>query len=273
MPRKVRVNAKQQAALLVAEDQLTDVEIAETCGVSDRQLRNWKASESFRALVEGHLSEYRERIRGKGIAVLERRVEALNDRWKLLEQVRRERAADASMQTVPGGSTGLLIRRGKLVKVFTPLQVASASQMEDDPCPQCSEGMGDDDDAPRLRSVLIIQERTGEEKEHLLCPVCGDRWRDTDQLASAKLSEIVYEYELDTGLLKEMRDHERQTAQELGQWKDRQDVTIHDDGAAETLDRKLAGLAARLGPQDVPGEPDAGGADGAPDALDLLGAG
>jgi hypothetical protein len=32
---------------------------------------------------------------------------------------------------------------------------------------------------------------------------------------------VVEEYEVDTGLLKELREHEKQAAQELGQWSDK----------------------------------------------------
>jgi hypothetical protein len=39
-----------------------------------------------------------------------------------------------------------------------------------------------------------------------------------------KLSEEVAEYSIDTGLLKELRDHERQAAQELGQWAEKVDL-------------------------------------------------
>jgi hypothetical protein len=34
-------------------------------------------------------------------------------------------------------------------------------------------------------------------------------------------AKVVAEYEVDTGLLKELREHEKQAAQELGQWSDK----------------------------------------------------
>jgi hypothetical protein len=41
------------------------------------------------------------------------------------------------------------------------------------------------------------------------------------QLGSAEYPNVVEEYEVDTGLLKELREHEKQAAQELGQWSDK----------------------------------------------------
>ena len=49
-------------------------------------------------------------------------------------------------------------------------------------------------------------------------------------------------------------------------------LTDDADDAARALDRRLAGLAARLRVAGVPGEPDAAGAEAAPVALALLGA-
>jgi hypothetical protein len=41
------------------------------------------------------------------------------------------------------------------------------------------------------------------------------------QLGSAEYPNIIEEYQVDTGLLKELREHEKQAAQELGQWSDK----------------------------------------------------
>jgi len=40
--------------------------------------------------------------------------------------------------------------------------------------------------------------------------------------------QVVEEYAVDTGLLKEMREHEKQAAQELGQWTERREITGKD---------------------------------------------
>ena len=226
MKRKVPRNAREDAAWLVAEDKLTDQEIADRVDVHLATLERWKKSESFQKIANGHLEAARERIRNKGIAVLENRVAAQNERWEQLQQIRRERGADPSMQDIPGGKTGWLIRRGKLVKVYEPLKLAQSTQEEGDTCPLCTGSYEDADDAPRLRLRFVVG-HTGGEKEQLVCPECGDRWRDSDQLSFAKLSEMVYEYEVDGKLLAELRAHEELSAKELGQWTERKDLTTN----------------------------------------------
>jgi hypothetical protein len=47
-------------------------------------------------------------------------------------------------------------------------------------------------------------------------------------IGSGEFATMVDEYEVDTGLLKEMREHEEQAAKELGQWQDKGD--LKDDG-------------------------------------------
>jgi transposase-like protein len=45
--------------------------------------------------------------------------------------------------------------------------------------------------------------------------------RTYKQFGTAKRPKVVEEYEVDTGLLKALLDHEKQAAQELGQWSDK----------------------------------------------------
>lgn len=66
----------------------------------------------------------------------------------------------------------------------------------------------------------------------------------TDVLYSAKKSVEVEEYAIDTGLLKELRDLERQAAQDLGQWTEKKELTGKDGGpivvSLETLQERYA---------------------------------
>lgn len=142
------------AAQRVAEDRLTNAKIAEEAGVTFQTLHNWKCHPDFAARVESHLDEYRAIVRREGIAILEKRVEALNDRWERMRQIMEERGESPDMQDVAGGRTGLLVRTIKGV------------------------GSGED-------------------------------------------FTLVNQYEVDGTLLKELRDHEKQAAQELGQWAER----------------------------------------------------
>jgi transposase-like protein len=48
--------------------------------------------------------------------------------------------------------------------------------------------------------------------------------RTYKQIGSGESAEKVEEYQVDTGLLKELREHEKQAAQELGQWSDKAKV-------------------------------------------------
>lgn len=178
----------ERAALLVAEDLKPDVEIAKEVGVSERQLERWKQHPDFAERVQEHRDAARALIRAEGIANRQNRVDALNDRWLRLHQVIAARAIEHA--NVPGGSTGLLVRQVRLVKVY------SATTNPDDV------------DEPDAADVLI----------------------------SAKLSQEVAEYAIDTGLLKELREHERQAAQELGQWTEKQEHT------GELLIREYVGI-------------------------------
>lgn len=187
----VWTRARERAALLTAEDALTDVEIAAEVGISERTLHRWRKRPEFMARVEEHIEAFRAVIERKAIAQRGRRVAALQDRWRRMQRVIEERAADPGMADVPGGRTGLIVRRGRRVE----------------------------------------------------------------------------EYAVDEGLLRELREHERQAAQELGQWLERAEVRM-DDRAGERLAQKLDELAARLGgvaseaaagaEENVSGEPDTG---------------
>lgn len=51
-----------------------------------------------------------------------------------------------------------------------------------------------------------------------------DDERELERLTSARESRIVYEYQIDTGLLKELREYAKLAAQDLGQWTERREV-------------------------------------------------
>lgn len=147
--------AREKAAALLAEDRLSDEEISTDCGVTRQTLARWKQAPEFQARIDTLVSEFRARVRRRGIAILERRVAALQDRWERLQQVIQERAEELDGEC-PGGSTGLLTRQLKVI------------------------GRGED-------------------------------------------AREVEEFSVDTGLLKELREHEKQAAQELGQWTERKE--------------------------------------------------
>ncbi|SRR5579885_2187212 len=104
---------KERAALLVAEDELTDVAIAGAVKISVAGLKKWKARPEFAARVAEIVSATRAAVQARGIAEKQNRLAALNDRWGRLQQIIRERGGDPAMATVPGGQTGLLVRELK----------------------------------------------------------------------------------------------------------------------------------------------------------------
>jgi hypothetical protein len=106
---------KEKAAVLVAEDRDTDAEIAEKVGCSPRQLYEWKRTAEFLERVQINVQDFVIRVRARGIARIEKRIEAKNERWQGLRRVIAERAADPDMQHVPGGTTGLIVHERKSI--------------------------------------------------------------------------------------------------------------------------------------------------------------
>ena len=143
------------AATLVSQDSLTDEQIAAEVGIDRRTLTRWKAEAEFKRRVEVIVRETQEKLVARGIAEKQNRIDALNRRWNLMDEVIRQRAENLS-EVKGGGNTGLLVRQVK--------------------------GVG-----------------------------------------SGEAFKIVEEYAVDTGLLKELREHEKQAAIELGEWTEKRE--------------------------------------------------
>ena len=93
----------EKAARLLAEDRLTDVQVAAECQISESSLYRWKKREDFIARVHEMLQAYSSRALGTGIANRVRRIEnlkLLND--KMLTIIS-ERGEDHTMAAIPGG--------------------------------------------------------------------------------------------------------------------------------------------------------------------------
>lgn len=183
--------AKTEAAKLLAEDELTDDEIAVKVGKNRWTLWTWKKAPEFAAKIKELAEQYGAAQARYAIAKRSRRVRWLNDRVERLHSVIRDRAADPSMQNVPGGPTGLMVRTTKSV-------------------------------------------------------------------GAGPAAQIVEEYEVDTGLLKELREHEKQAAVEVGQWTEKREHSISE------LDQLIAAELARLATRnsgDLPANDPAGAAD------------
>ena len=112
----LKLTAKQrQAAVLAAEDNLPDVEIAEQLGIHRSSLARWKELPAFQAQVEEHSNTLAERALQHGIARREWRVSVLQEAHSRLWKIVKERAADTSLHEVPGGKTGMIVRSLKSV--------------------------------------------------------------------------------------------------------------------------------------------------------------
>lgn len=105
-----------QAVELVAQDALTDAEIANQLDVHKATLERWKQHPAFSEKVNEVKIALAAALRAEGIANKRNRMAGYQQRWELLEQVRRERGDDPTMAQVAGGKTGLLVRDIKLVK-------------------------------------------------------------------------------------------------------------------------------------------------------------
>jgi hypothetical protein len=144
MPRdKVRPwtwNASRElAAQLVADKQLTNIEIARRAGVSDLQLNRWKLAPEFASRVTEHVATFRARITTTGLARRENRI-AKKARAAALRRVIRQRAEAYGhgeplynpvtgvplldkktnapiVVPIPGGDTGMVVQQPRTAGV------------------------------------------------------------------------------------------------------------------------------------------------------------
>jgi hypothetical protein len=79
--------AKETAAVLLAEDELTDRQIAEEVGVADRTLWRWKEHPEFAARVKEHADRIGETALRYAVGRKAARLAAYNERWLALRRV------------------------------------------------------------------------------------------------------------------------------------------------------------------------------------------
>jgi hypothetical protein len=102
-----------EAALLLAENELTDKQVWTRIGVSRRTLQLWKNHPEFKAKVRAYTERIGSRMLGLAIAKRVKRVMWLDQRHAKLQRIIRERGASEEMKDIPGGTTGLLVRQVK----------------------------------------------------------------------------------------------------------------------------------------------------------------
>ena len=99
---------KEEAARLIAEDDLTDEQIAQRVGITDRQLRNWKQEPDFAAAVNAHILLIRDQILSRGFARVEKRVQLLDKNVRRLEAIVEAQKSNPDVQDHPAADTGLI---------------------------------------------------------------------------------------------------------------------------------------------------------------------
>ena len=102
-----------EAALLVAEDALTDEQIAETVGVHRTTLAVWKKDPTFSALVGDQVGRLNAAMLKLPIAKKRERLRTLDALHNKALDVIAERAATMADEA-PGTSTGLMVRQTKI---------------------------------------------------------------------------------------------------------------------------------------------------------------
>lgn len=76
---------KIEADKHIVDDSLTDTQIAESVGVSQRTLERWKKIPAFQAFVSEQREAYRNAVLSEGIADRRNRIRAMNERWEGLQ--------------------------------------------------------------------------------------------------------------------------------------------------------------------------------------------
>ena len=112
---------REQAALLVAEDALTDEQIAARLRIGRRTLATWKQAQAFIERVEAHTEAFRQAILRQGIADRVERIRAYNSRWERMQATIEARAREAQARhsagdsIAPGAEEGLLVVSVKMI--------------------------------------------------------------------------------------------------------------------------------------------------------------
>ena len=111
---------RELAADLIAEDRLSDREIAKEVGVTPPTLYFWRAKPEFAARLDKLVERYRidrekdrARIRNSGIAVIENRVARMQDIERRMMRLIEARATAYVNPEIPGGDTGLVVEEIK----------------------------------------------------------------------------------------------------------------------------------------------------------------
>jgi hypothetical protein len=99
-----------RAAILAAEDELSDTEIAQLCGITRRTLIRWKKQPAIRQKIDEHVRLIQLDSEVAMISERQKRVLHLDRRFQELQGIIRARGSSPEMRGAAGGSTGLMRR-------------------------------------------------------------------------------------------------------------------------------------------------------------------
>lgn len=108
---------REHAAQLAGEDDLSDAEIADCCGISRRMLSRWRWEPEFQARIEEYRRRRYQACESDGIGDKWMRVKALDERVASFNRIIIERGKSPEMRKEPGGRTGMLVLRQKALRV------------------------------------------------------------------------------------------------------------------------------------------------------------
>jgi hypothetical protein len=114
----------EQASRLVAEDKLSDEDIASKVKIGRTTLWRWKDHPDFKERVTSLVEAFRQAVLTEGIADRINRVKRLDTDWKRMQALIEARA-DETPRDVPGASTGLVVRKEKETKFGTVIEYAA----------------------------------------------------------------------------------------------------------------------------------------------------
>lgn len=171
-----------RAAELVAEDGLTDEEIAAEVKVSRSTLNRWKQHPDFEAKVDEFIAALERAARRRAIARRDKRLAGYDERRRRMLDLIEARSKDPDLARLPGGATGLVVGRLKAIKLSYDEREMDEAEL--------------DGEAPPKQFVSI------------------EAW----------------ESDFDAALLRELRELEKQAAQDAGQWSEKRELT--GDGGA-----------------------------------------
>jgi transposase len=104
-----------RAVALVADDNLSDEQIASAVGVSRRTLTAWKQHPAFEAKRLEMVAELEREVLKLAIAQRHKRVRVLDDLHSRYLAVLEARAADEELRKLPGGEQGLVVKTVKVI--------------------------------------------------------------------------------------------------------------------------------------------------------------